>query len=157
MAKTQSRPARLSKTPETGYPDDVALRLINDYIFKYVFGREESKDVLLDLVNAIMEDAGRSRIRNLTLGNPIQGRRSKFLKETVLDIRAEDEHDRQFDIEIQVNSNPYFVNRSLFYWAQLYSSQLDRGFTYGRLRPVICINILAFTLLRICRAVTTGS
>jgi hypothetical protein len=85
-------------------------------------------------------------VRSLTLGNPMQGRSSSFLKETVLDIRAEDEHDRQFDIEIQVNSNPCFINRSLFYWAQLYGNQLDRGLAYGRLRPVICVNILTFTL-----------
>jgi predicted transposase/invertase (TIGR01784 family) len=86
----------------------VELRLLNDYIFKYVFGREETKDVLLDLVNAILEDAGWPRVRSLTLGNPAQGRSGSFFKETVLDIRAEDEHDRQFDIEIQVSSNPYF-------------------------------------------------
>jgi hypothetical protein len=146
MAQNQRQAAGLSKSPKTVYSQDVELRLINDYIFKYVFGREETKDVLLDLVNAILEDSGWPRVRSLTLGNPTQGRSGSFFKETVLDIQAEDEHDRQFDIEIQVNSNPYFVNRSLFYWAQLYGNQLDRGLTYGRLRPVICVNILAFTI-----------
>ena len=34
----------------------------------------------------------------------------------------------------------------MFYWSQLYGNQLDRGLAYGRLRPVICVNILAFTI-----------
>jgi hypothetical protein len=86
MAQNQRQAAGLSKSPKTVYSQDVELRLINDYIFKYMFGREETKDVLLDLVNAILEDSGWPRVRSLTLGNPTQGRSGSFLKETVLDI-----------------------------------------------------------------------
>lgn len=38
------------------------------------------------------------------------------------------------------------TSSSMFYWSQLYGNQLDRGLAYGRLRPVICVNILAFTI-----------
>ncbi len=34
----------------------------------------------------------------------------------------------------------------MYYWSKLYSSQLKRGDKYGKLSPVICINILDFNL-----------
>jgi hypothetical protein len=39
MAQNHRQAAGLSKSPKTAYPEEMALR-INDYIFKYVFGRE---------------------------------------------------------------------------------------------------------------------
>jgi hypothetical protein len=39
------------------YIDDMVLRLVNDFVFLYVFGREETKDILTDLVNAVLVDA----------------------------------------------------------------------------------------------------
>ncbi len=49
MAQKHRQAAGLSKSPKTAYPEEMALRIINDYIFKYVFGREETKDVLMDI------------------------------------------------------------------------------------------------------------
>ena len=40
------------------YSEFMALRFTNDFVFRYVFGREESKPMLLDLVNAVLTDAG---------------------------------------------------------------------------------------------------
>jgi hypothetical protein len=40
------------------YIGDMGLRLVNEYVFLYVFGREETKDILKDLVNAVLVDAG---------------------------------------------------------------------------------------------------
>jgi predicted transposase/invertase (TIGR01784 family) len=51
-----------------------------------------------------------------------------------------------FDIEMQVSGDRYFVNRSLYYWSQLYSRQLEKGHEYDELRPVICMNLLDFNL-----------
>ncbi|MBF0204997.1 MAG: PD-(D/E)XK nuclease family transposase [Desulfamplus sp.] len=45
-----------------------------------------------------------------------------------------------------------FINavlaRSLYYWAKLYSSQLNEGNKYITLFPVVCINILEFEMFR---------
>ena len=38
--------------------------------------------------------------------------------------------------------------RSLFYWAKLYASQLNKGRSYKELCPVITINILGFNLFK---------
>jgi len=124
----------------------MALTLTNDFIFKIVFGCEENKDILLDLINAVLEDSGFPLLTSITLKNPVNTRSTDFLKDTVLDIKANDEHNRQFDIEMQVIGNEDFINRSLFYWAQLYVNQLGKGYDYDELRPVVCVNILDFVL-----------
>ena len=49
------------------YSNDMGVRLINDFIFRYVFGREENTRFLLDLVNAVMEDAGAKTVRTLAI------------------------------------------------------------------------------------------
>jgi hypothetical protein len=35
------------------YIERMGLRFTNDFIFRYVLGREEAKPLLLDLVNAV--------------------------------------------------------------------------------------------------------
>jgi len=128
------------------YTNDMGLRLINDFIFRYVFGREENTRFLIDLVNAVMEDAGARIVRTLELKDPVSLRDSKWAKETVVDILATGEDGRQFDIEMQVHPHKGFVNRSLYYWANLYSDQLEKGEAYGIVRPVVCINFVDFLL-----------
>ncbi|OHD24471.1 MAG: hypothetical protein A2Y38_07070 [Spirochaetes bacterium GWB1_59_5] len=130
------------------YIDGMSLRLVNDYIFLYVFGREETKNLLLDLVNAVLVDAECQPVLSIELKNPVNLRDAYWAKETVLDIRATGEDHRQFDIEMQVNNQLGFVNRSLYYWAQLYSQQLEKGSTYGILRPVVAINLVDFVLFK---------
>ncbi|MBN1646776.1 MAG: Rpn family recombination-promoting nuclease/putative transposase [Spirochaetales bacterium] len=49
-----------------------------------------------------------------------------------------------FNIEMQSQADKVFNNRSLYYWAKLYTSQLENGNEYKNLTPVICINILDF-------------
>ena len=128
------------------YTEIMGLRFTNDFIFRYVLGREEAKPLLLDLVNAVLEDAGCQPIISLELRNPVNPRDASWSKETMLDIKAVGHDKRLFDIEMQVSGDRCFVNRSLFYWAQLYSRQLEKGHEYDELRPVICINLLDFDL-----------
>jgi len=49
------------------YIERMGLRFTNDFIFRYVLGREEAKPLLLDLVNAVLEDAGCLPIISLDL------------------------------------------------------------------------------------------
>jgi predicted transposase/invertase (TIGR01784 family) len=128
------------------YIESMGLRFTNDFVFRYVLGREEAKSLLMDLVNAVLEDAGCTPIISLDLRNPVNPRDASWAKETVLDIKAVGQDRQLFDIEMQVSGDRHFVNRSLYYWAQLYSRQLEKGHEYDELRPVICINLLDFDL-----------
>jgi predicted transposase/invertase (TIGR01784 family) len=122
------------------------LSLTNDYIFRHVFSREENRDLLLDLINTIMTDSGFPPAVRIELRNPANLRDADWGRQSVLDIRAEDDKGRHFDIEIQVEHDAAFARRSLYYWAQIYTRQLKKGEAYHHLRPVVCINILDFQL-----------
>jgi predicted transposase/invertase (TIGR01784 family) len=53
---------------------------------------------------------------------------------------------QRVDLEIQVEDEHDYAERSLYYWARDYSSALPSGLKYTELPRVIIINILAFPL-----------
>lgn len=50
------------------------------------------------------------------------------------------------NIEIQVNNQRDYSDRSLFYWAKLFTSELKKGDEYFALKRAITINILDFVM-----------
>lgn len=50
------------------------------------------------------------------------------------------------NIEMQVNRESDFRERTLFYWSKLYSEELKAGDEYAELKQTICINIINFNL-----------
>ena len=50
------------------------------------------------------------------------------------------------NIEIQVKNEQDFRDRTLFYWAKLYTSALKSGEEYGELKQTITINIINFNM-----------
>jgi predicted transposase/invertase (TIGR01784 family) len=68
-----------------------------------------------------------------------------FQKFSRLDIKLEVD-DKIVNIEMQVNSESDFKDRTLFYWSKLYSEELKTGEEYGVLKQTICINIIDFKL-----------
>jgi hypothetical protein len=53
-------------------------------------------------------------VLSLELKNPVNLRDAFWAKESVLDICATGEDHRQFDIEMQMNNQRGFINRSLY-------------------------------------------
>lgn len=120
----------------------------SDFFVRYLLGDEENIDLLLSFINAVNESSGFPLIKTVTIKNPFNLKEYQNDKESILDVKAVDENDVQYDIEIQVAGNEMFANRSLYYWAKSYSSQLKKGTKYHLLKPVICINLLNFTLIK---------
>jgi predicted transposase/invertase (TIGR01784 family) len=119
-----------------------------DFLVRYLLGDEENTDLLLSFINAVNENSGLPLIKSVTIKNSFNLIDYQSDKESVLDVKAIDEHGVQYDIEIQAFGNKLFSNRSLYYWAKLYSSQLEKGNQYQQLKPVICINLINFTLIK---------
>lgn len=98
-------------------------------------------------INAVLEDSGFPLVCEVEVKNPYNLSEHQFLKETILDVKATDSKGRIYDIEVQVKDDSHFANRSLYYWAKNYVAQLPVAEFYDTLQPVICINILNFTLI----------
>jgi predicted transposase/invertase (TIGR01784 family) len=94
-----------------------------DLVFKKLFGSEENKDILLSLINAILPL--NQQIAKITLKNPYNVSDYAEGKLSILDIKAEDENGRLYDIEMQIRGSKFYGKRALFYWAKMFGSQLD--------------------------------
>ena len=119
-----------------------------DIFIKYLLGSQENRDLLLSFINSVLEDAKFQKIVRVEIKNPFNLKSFLNDKESILDVKATDENGRQYDVEIQSEGNEYFKNRSLYYWAKLYSSQMEEADKYIDLKPTICINILNFKLFK---------
>lgn len=118
------------------------LNPLSDFYIRYLFGSEKNKDLLMDFVNAVLSEKVFPLVVDLEIRNPFNFRTSSFDKETLVDIRAKDSSGRHINVEIQNDAKRGFEQRSLYYWAAIYSQQLDSGQLYKHLEPTICINLL---------------
>ena len=124
------------------------MRFINpktDYAFKKIFGSEQSHDILISFLNAILYD-GRIIIRDLEILNPYLAPKIRGVKETYLDVKAKLDNDTTVIIEMQVLNIEGFEKRILYNAAKAYSTQLGVGQDYTFLDPVIALTITDFEM-----------
>jgi predicted transposase/invertase (TIGR01784 family) len=114
-----------------------------DLAFKKIFGVEENKDLLISLINSIVSTE--DQVRDVTILNPYNPQNFKNDKLSILDIKAEGETGKRFNIEIQISDEADYDKRALYYWAKLYTEQLHATKNYGALNKAIGIHILNFT------------
>jgi predicted transposase/invertase (TIGR01784 family) len=93
-------------------------------------------------VGAILEPP----IVEVTLLNPHLTPERLSGKSLILDLRAIDERGQRYNIEMQVRRFAHWSGRGILYLARLLSEQLEAGAEYRRLKPVIGIHLLDFTL-----------
>ena len=117
------------------------ITLCNDYAFKRVFGVEENKDVLQDLLECIL-DIPPETIAGLELLDKEFHKDSISDKTGVLDVKLCLKNNTIIDIEIQNRWNSEFVQRTIFYWAKMYTENLKTGQVYTKLPKCITINIV---------------
>ncbi|EJR26767.1 Rpn family recombination-promoting nuclease/putative transposase [Bacillus cereus] len=122
----------------------VNLRI--DFAFKRLFGVEGNEDILIGFLNAVLQSSLDEEIISLHLDDPHLPREQRDDKLSILDLRATLNSGIKLNIEIQVRDKKDMIERSLFYWAGMYYSQMTQGMKYTELRPTICINIVDFIL-----------
>jgi predicted transposase/invertase (TIGR01784 family) len=116
-----------------------------DFAFKRIFGSEQSKDILISFLNALLYN-GEPTIQDLTILNPYQAPRIRGVKETYLDVKAKITGGTTVIIEMQVLNVEGFEKRILYNAAKAYSIQLDRKDAYSLLNPVIALTITDFEM-----------
>ena len=117
-----------------------------DFAFKKVFGSEESKDILLSFLNAVLNLDGHF-ITDLTIVNPYQVPLVEGLKETYVDIKARLENGTTVIIEMQAYNQGGFGKRVQSNLAKAYSTQLQPGDKYIKHNPTIALTITDFVML----------
>ena len=120
----------------------VMLKL--DVIFKRVFGNDSNKAIIAAFISDLLE-IPRESIKAIYINNVELTPEYLDMKFSRLDLRL-DVDGRIVNIEMQVNRETDFKDRTLFYWSKLYSEELRTGEEYGELKQTICINIINFDL-----------
>jgi len=121
--------------------------LCNDIIFRFIFGNKKNERILISLLNSILGLEGSGKIIKLTFLNPINLKEYLKDKTTTLDVKAEDNTGKLYNIEVQVRYHTSYIERVLYYLAKLFSSQLKNAESYQKLNKTIGISILDFELL----------
>lgn len=100
------------------------MRFINpktDFAFKKIFGSEESKDILISFLNALLYD-GQPTIEDLLILDPYLAPRIRGIKSTYLDVKAKLNDCTTVIIEMQVLNVEAFEKRILYNAAKAYST-----------------------------------
>ncbi len=118
----------------------------NDIAFKKIFGDENKTSVLISFLNSILDFKDTKQIKSLTIVNPYQVPKIEDLKNTILDIKAINQDDEEFIVEMQVEKDINFAKRSLYYTSKSYVNQLDKAEKYPTLKKVYFIGILDFAI-----------
>jgi predicted transposase/invertase (TIGR01784 family) len=116
-----------------------------DFAFKKIFGSSDSKDILINFLNAILYEA-QPLIEDLEIIDSQPESPTLGAQETRLDVKATINGDRIALVEIQLINVPSFGNRVLYNAAKSYSQQLTGKDRYERLKTVISLKIADFEM-----------
>ncbi len=122
--------------------DIVSAKL--DIIFKRIFSVEENEDLLHDFLSSLLE-IPYNRIQKIYVQNPEILPEKADGKFGSMDLRLLVD-DRLINVEMQINPQTDFSDRTLYYWAKMYSGELKSGERYNQLKQSIVINILNFNM-----------
>lgn len=110
----------------------------NDVVFKALFSRGKS-----DITKALLEAILKMKIDKLELDkNTELLNDNKDDKNGRLDLRAVINGNTECDIELQLETHKSMSERFLYYWAKMYTANLQVGDQYSKLRKTISIIIL---------------
>ncbi|MEW6281376.1 MAG: Rpn family recombination-promoting nuclease/putative transposase [Candidatus Eremiobacterota bacterium] len=122
------------------------LSLLNDIIFKIVFGSEASSPVLRALLNALLGLSCAERIAAVEILNPYLDKDHLLDKGVILDVKARDGRGRLYNIEVQISRESAYTERAVYYLTRLFSGQFEKGEPYSRIAKTIGISICDFAL-----------
>lgn len=122
--------------------EEKIIKLKLDIIFKRVFGNAHNDKIIIAFLEDLLE-MERGTIQEIFIENvelPPNELEKKFSR---LDLKMKVDN-QIVNIELQVKPEDDFGERTLFYWAKIFTEELGSGEEYGELRKTICINIINF-------------
>ncbi len=116
-----------------------------DLVFKKIFGDVRNTDILADFLATVL-GINPSEITDIEiLDNEVvpDVLLSKFSR---LDLRITINRVTSVNIEIQVLNYGNYKERTLFYWAKMYTGELQKNEDYLNLKNAVAINVIDFNL-----------
>lgn len=112
-----------------------------DLTFKKVFG--EHPDLIISFLNALLPfESQEDEIVKVTYLNPELVPLNPLRKDSIVDVRCEDNFGRQFIVEMQMMWTSAYKQQVLFNASKAYVSQLEKGSDYEMLHPVYSLNLV---------------
>jgi predicted transposase/invertase (TIGR01784 family) len=119
------------------------LNPFTDFGFKKIFGEEASKPLLIDFLNALLQNE--DKIVDLAFKNNEQLGQTEIDRKAIYDIYCENENGEKFIVELQKAKQNYFKERTIYYSTFPIREQAEKGEWNYNLKAVYCIGILDFT------------
>ena len=117
--------------------------LLNDDVFKLVFGQESSKDVMIEFLNQVIPD---KHIVDLEFMDkemtPVERRR----KSSVYDMFCKTDDGSRIIVEVQKRKQPFYVERTIYYSTFQVRNQVDAGTDEYAFCPIYVISIMDFNI-----------
>jgi predicted transposase/invertase (TIGR01784 family) len=116
---------------------------LSDYGFKFLFGREPCKDLLIDFLNEIFK--GRKVITDLTYNKNEHSGPGPMSRKMIFDLTCTGQDGEQFIIEVQRIRQDNFKDRAVYYSSRLIHDQAPQGGIWDySLKEVYFIGIMDF-------------
>ena len=115
--------------------------LMNDYMFRSVM--QSNKNVLKGLLCSLLR-LDPNNVQTVQILNPIELGKKISDKEFILDIKVLMNDNTAIDLEMQINNQYNWPERSLVYLSRLFDG-LNAGESYRAVKPAFQIGILNFT------------
>ena len=131
------RKSKLPPKPKIG----TFIDPLSDYGFKFLFGREPCKDLLVDFLNEIFK--GRKVIADLTYNKNERSGPGVKSRKMIFDLTCTGKDGEQFIIEVQRIRQDNFKDRAIFYSSRLIHDQPPQGDNWDySLKEVYFIGIM---------------
>ena len=122
------------------------INRLNDLFVRYLIGTGGDEDILENIVNAVLNNAGFESVSNLEIINPYNLAENENLKESILDVKAKTKDGKKIIIEIQLVGNDNFIKRIFYYIAKNIVSELKESEDYINVSQMISISFINFNL-----------
>ena len=117
--------------------------LLDDDVFKLVFGRESTKDVMIEFLNQVLPDR---RIADLEFIDKEMHPVERDLKGSVYDMFCKTDDGSRIIVEVQRRKQPFYPERALYYSTFQIQRQVEAGAEEYDFLPVYVVNILDFQM-----------
>ncbi|MCM1315472.1 MAG: Rpn family recombination-promoting nuclease/putative transposase [Prevotella sp.] len=116
-----------------------------DLVFKKIFGNVKNTDILADFLATVL-GIETNEITNIEILDNEMIPETLISKFSRLDLKLTLNSKTSVNIEIQVLNYSNYKERTLFYWAKVYTEELQKNEDYINLKNVIAINVIDFNL-----------